>query len=131
MGLIRNVFISFTRAAVHVGAAVASAVTVAEDRTATLSRRVGAAVALAAVAGTVDLTIRNSIACIVTLRGREATAEVIDYRGVGPSKYDCEDALYEARRWVRRNVRDADPAALFAPAWAQGEVAVFTLALGR
>jgi hypothetical protein len=63
-----------------------------------------------------ELTVRDSIACIVTLRGREATAEVIDYRGVGPSKYDCEDALYEARRWVRRNARGASDGALFAPA---------------
>ena len=78
-----------------------------------------------------ELTVRDTIACIVTVQGPQPTVEVIDYRGVGPSKYDCDDALYEARRWVRRNVRDADPAALFVPAWTRGEVAVFTLALGR
>lgn len=77
-----------------------------------------------------ELEVRGPVACVVTLRGREATAEVIDYSGAGPAKHDVEDALYAARRWVLAQARDVDPDARFAPAWAQGEVAVFTLALG-
>lgn len=77
-----------------------------------------------------ELEVRGPVACVVTLRGREATAEVIDYSGTGPTKHDVEDALYAARRWVLAEARGVAPDARFAPAWAQGEVAVFTLALG-
>lgn len=77
-----------------------------------------------------ELDVRGPVACVVTLRGREATAEVIDYAGIGPTKHDVEDALYAARRWVLAQARAVDPDARFARSWAQGEVAVFTLALG-